>query len=668
MKNLLTKLCLSIVALSIMAAPVASAYGTFSDVNAGTNYQTAIQWAYNNGIINGYGDGTFGPDNCVRRAELVKMILEYKYPGQATSNVAGSEPNFSDVFNSDWYYQYIKFAKNKGIISGYSDGYFRPNICVNRAESMKIAVGALFPNEQLIYNNSPLYYDDKMISDIETTAWYAPYARFLFKNRLVGTNHTSFDPAYSSVNFPAIKFFPEGDMTRKEVAQMIYLINGYSPSTPTTPTTTLGTPTLKTPSNNSVFSNSQNQTITFTWNTTTGASYYDLMIRLPQSNTYFVTQRATGTSSSYYFNIMNSTQGYYWKVRAYASNGAIKESTENYLQFTSTASTVGTPTLSLPANGMLVDGTTTGVNFQWLPTSGAGSYQLGLRMPNSTNYSWWDITNTSTNSNGNIAYFFSRGTSGFLNTTGVYYWQVRAWNSNKTSYKDSASWILSYPSTTPSGSISLSSPTSGSQYNYGDTIPFQWTGSNMTSGGTYAVKMSCANYSYPTSDLWLEWGTGSGTATSFNMYTSSVFTPSNTSGFNFNSDIYCHWRIAYFFTNPSVPVVYSDTRNLIIKVNTALTAPTLTAPTSGSSYYGSQNVYFTWNAVPGASYYVIQIRNSISSEYYSNLNTNTNSYSIYQNVGSSASTYYWRVTAYDSKGNSMSSSERYFTMYPFMPI
>ncbi len=651
-----------------MAAPSASAYGAFSDVNASTDYQQGIQWAYDNGIINGYGDGTFGPNNCVHRAELVKMISEYMDPTHAQIDGNYADPGFRDVYSGDWYYQYIKFAKNKGIISGYSDGYFRPNICVNRAESMKIAVGALFPNEQLIYNNSPLYYDDKMISDIETTAWYAPYARFLFKNRLVGTNHTSFDPAYSSVNFPAIKFFPEGDMTRKEVAQMIYLINGYSPSTPTTPTTTLGTPTLKSPSNNIVFSNSQNQTITFTWNTTTGASYYDLMIRLPQSNTYFVTQRATGTSSSYYFNIMNSTQGYYWKVRAYANNGAIKESAENYLQFTSTASTVGTPMLSLPDYDTIISSGTSSVNFQWLPTTGAGSYQLGLKMPNNSDYAWWDVNYTTTNSNGNVAYSLSRGTSGFLNTTGIYYWKVRAWNSNKTSYKESTIWTLSYPSTTPSGSISLTSPAPQNVYNYGDTIPFQWTGYNMTSGGTYAVKMSCANYSYPTSDLWLEWGTGSGTATSFNMYTSSVFTPSNTSGFNFNSDIYCHWRIAYFFTNPSVPVVYSDTRNLIIKVNTALTAPTLTAPTSGSSYYGSQNVYFTWNAVPGASYYVIQIRNSISSEYYSNLNTNTNSYSIYQNVGSSASTYYWRVTAYDSKGNSMSSAERYFTMYPFMPI
>ncbi|MBP7058145.1 S-layer homology domain-containing protein, partial [Candidatus Gracilibacteria bacterium] len=105
MKNLLTRLCLSIVGLTLMAAPVASAYMVFSDVNAGTDYQQGIQWTYDNGIINGYGDGTFGPNNCVRRAELVKMISEYMDPMHAQIDDNYADPGFRDVYSGDWYYQ-----------------------------------------------------------------------------------------------------------------------------------------------------------------------------------------------------------------------------------------------------------------------------------------------------------------------------------------------------------------------------------------------------------------------------------------------------------------------------------------------------------------------------------------------------------------------------------
>ena len=46
----------------------------FSDVNQDTSYMTAIAWMQGNGVIQGYPDGTFKPDQCVNRAEFLKMM------------------------------------------------------------------------------------------------------------------------------------------------------------------------------------------------------------------------------------------------------------------------------------------------------------------------------------------------------------------------------------------------------------------------------------------------------------------------------------------------------------------------------------------------------------------------------------------------------------------
>lgn len=468
MKNLFTRLSLTVMAISILIAPATtSAVQIFSDVNENTTYASSIDWAYEKGIIRGYGDGNFGPDNCVRRAELVKMIVEYKYPGQAQLNATTGEPNFNDVLNTDWHYLYIKLAKNKGIISGYSDGTFRPGNCVNRAETMKIAVETLFPDQQLVHNNSPLYLDNKTVSDIPTIGWYVPYARFVIGNRLMGTAHTVPTAITPSGDFDSIQFFPGNDMTRKEVAHMLLLMSGYTSTTTGgtsgttggntgTTTGTLGTPNLLTPANNSVIHITPNQTMGFTWSAADNASYYELMIRLAGSTNYFLVQRADATSAIYQFNIVNGSENYMWKVRAYADDGQIRESSENLLQFT------------------------------------------------------------------------------------------------------------------PPPSVTLSGPVNESEIPHGLTIPFQWSNSNLTPGGEFNVMMSCANNSYPTSDRWLERTITNDTATSYNWNTATDFNPSNTIGygFNFDSSLYCHWQVFYLIPNSTTPTVRSETRNLIIKIDT----------------------------------------------------------------------------------------------------
>ena len=475
MKNLFTRLILAVMAISVLIAPATtSAIQIFDDVNENTTYLSSIEWAYDRGIIRGYGDGTFGPDNCVRRAELVKMIVEYQYPGQAQLNGTTDEPNFSDVLNTDWHYLYIKFAKNKGIISGYSDGTFRPGNCVNRAETMKIAVETLFPDQQLTDDNTLLYLDNNTVSDIPTAGWYVPYARFVLGNRLMGTAHTVPTAINSSGDFDSIKFFPGEDATRKEVAHMLLLMSGYTTGgntgtttggtsgtttgggTAGTTTLPLGTPNLLTPANNSTPYITPNQTMGFTWSAADNASYYELMIRLADSTNYFHVQRADATSAIYQFNVVSGSQSYMWKVRAYGENGDFRESSENLLQFI------------------------------------------------------------------------------------------------------------------PTPSIALSDPANEDEYPHGLNIPFQWTNSNLTPGGEFTVMMSCDNNDYPTSDRWLEWTISNDTATSYNLNPATDFNPSNTIGygFNFDSNLYCHWQVFYIIPNSTTSIVRSEARNLVIKIDT----------------------------------------------------------------------------------------------------
>ena len=53
---------------------VSAANGTFKDVVAGAWYENAVLWAQEKGIVYGYSDGTFKPNNNITRAELTSVV------------------------------------------------------------------------------------------------------------------------------------------------------------------------------------------------------------------------------------------------------------------------------------------------------------------------------------------------------------------------------------------------------------------------------------------------------------------------------------------------------------------------------------------------------------------------------------------------------------------
>jgi hypothetical protein len=112
---------------------------SFSDVHSTDYFYEAVRYLYCAGVISGYSDGTFRPYNNTTRGQLSKIVvlalgwtLNCPQPG-----------HFTDVPPDNPFYCYIETAFSHGIISGYSDGTFRPGNNVTRGQLSKIIVLAM---------------------------------------------------------------------------------------------------------------------------------------------------------------------------------------------------------------------------------------------------------------------------------------------------------------------------------------------------------------------------------------------------------------------------------------------------------------------------------------------------------------------------------------------
>ncbi|MBB6444353.1 S-layer homology domain-containing protein [Bacillus benzoevorans] len=116
--------------LFCLAVPITGlAAGKFGDVSMGYTFYEEIEFLASKQIISGYEKGMFKPYDPVTRAEAAIMI------GRALElNGEAKNTKFRDVTAQVTGSGYIAAAVEKGIISGYSDGTYRPHDRVSRAE------------------------------------------------------------------------------------------------------------------------------------------------------------------------------------------------------------------------------------------------------------------------------------------------------------------------------------------------------------------------------------------------------------------------------------------------------------------------------------------------------------------------------------------------------
>lgn len=123
------------------AAVVAQTDGGFSDIGS-SPYKEAILYVQAQGIVEGYSDGTYRPDNKINRAEFTKILVGSAFPEEISAYSPSS--CFSDVPANTWFAKYVCLAKDKGVIGGYPDGTFGPDRNINVAESLKITLEAVY--------------------------------------------------------------------------------------------------------------------------------------------------------------------------------------------------------------------------------------------------------------------------------------------------------------------------------------------------------------------------------------------------------------------------------------------------------------------------------------------------------------------------------------------
>ena len=112
-----------------------------------TKYEDYVKTLESYGVISGYPDGTFKPSKTLTRAELTAIALNMKKVNLNDYEVKTN--NFSDLPENHWAYKTINYAAENGIVNGYGNGLFKPDLEVKYSEALAILINVAGYGEQV---------------------------------------------------------------------------------------------------------------------------------------------------------------------------------------------------------------------------------------------------------------------------------------------------------------------------------------------------------------------------------------------------------------------------------------------------------------------------------------------------------------------------------------
>ena len=173
---------------------------TFPDI-AGHKNQTAIEKLAAMGVINGMGDGSFGTNQTMTRAQFCTIMVKALGIKPLESRV------FSDVPSGQWYSGYVGAANANGIVNGVGNGKFNPNGTITRQEAATMVVRAA----KVLGLNPAAANTDSTLSRFSDNTKVASYA----KEPLAYCYDSGILTAEKTIQ-------PTKAILRCEIAQMVY--------------------------------------------------------------------------------------------------------------------------------------------------------------------------------------------------------------------------------------------------------------------------------------------------------------------------------------------------------------------------------------------------------------------------------------------------------------
>ncbi len=142
---------------------------SFADVDRQAWYAEAVGVMEQYGIINGFQDGSFRPQEPVSRAQLIAIAMRFE------DQIPDAVSPFPDVPDDYWAKDAIAYAVQQGWVNGYPEGTFLPEHPVTRAEAVKIINRLLERNPDDDYIKSQAF--TLPFGDVNRTHWaYAEIA------------------------------------------------------------------------------------------------------------------------------------------------------------------------------------------------------------------------------------------------------------------------------------------------------------------------------------------------------------------------------------------------------------------------------------------------------------------------------------------------------------
>lgn len=170
----------------------------FADVKESDWYYEAVQWAAQNGITTGTGNGLFDPSGLGSRAEVVTFL--WRAAGSPEPSII--EHSFVDIDPAAYYYKAVLWAIEQGITVGTSSTTFSPELTVNRAQMVTFLARA---------SKADTTAGGSRFSDVADGAWYTSAVNWADNNGV--TN-----------GIGGRKFGPEADCSRAEIVTFLYRI------------------------------------------------------------------------------------------------------------------------------------------------------------------------------------------------------------------------------------------------------------------------------------------------------------------------------------------------------------------------------------------------------------------------------------------------------------